>query len=389
MSSLRLEVVREPQALAPFLSFWRAQAPTPLQSPEWMLAWWEAFASPNSQLSVAIVSTETGEVVGLAPFYLRDDWGSGRSLRFLGSGRACGDFQTLISATGFEAQVGMAVGRWLIDFRDQIKWGFIELEGITQADTAVGTLVETLKLARCWQHTSELEHTWRLDLSGGWQGFLNGLSKTQRRQTRNWVNRFDKSEHWRLHFVDAPEAIPTALAQCIDLHQKRWIAAGEPGCFANAKFKRFVENACRELAQERRVHIAFFEDDGKPIACHLYASDAMGNRYMYQSGRDPQRDSDSVGRILNSIVIRHACREGVGHIDFLRGDEIYKQRLGATPTACLRLRLAAPALLPRARHGLRTIGRSVKHRAKSLRANWTRLPIGDSAQCNAEAKIEG
>lgn len=389
MSSLRLEVIREPQELTPFLPFWRAQAPTPLQSPEWMLAWWSAFASTNSKLSVLIVSTEAGDVVGLAPFYLRDDWSDGRSLRFLGSGRACGDFQTLLSAAGYEAQVGVTVGQWLLDSQDQLKWGLIELEGITQPDPAVAALVETLKLARCLQHTTELERTWRLDLSQGWQGFIDGLSKTQRRQTRNWVNRFDKSENWSVRFVDDCEALPIALARCIALHQKRWTAVGEPGCFADARFTQFIEQACQQLGNERRASIAFLEDDGQPIACHFYVNDPAGNRYMYQSGRDPERDADGIGRIFNAIAVRQACLDGVGFIDFLRGDEIYKGRLGATPTQCLRLRLVAPALLPRVRHGLRLIGRSVRNQVNTLRASWNRTPTGDNLHRNVEISESG
>ncbi len=384
MSSFQLEVISDPQALAPYLPFWRTQAPTPLQSPEWMLAWWSAFASPNMQLSVLVVSTEAGEVVGLAPYYLRDDWVDGRSLRFLGSGRACGDFQTLLTAAGFEAQVGATVGQWLMDSHARLKWGLVELEGLTQPDSAVAALVETLKRGRCLQHTSQLQHTWRLDLSQGWDGFLGGLSKTQRRQTRNWVNRFDKSEHWSLCLVENEAALPSALEKCIDLHQKRWTAVGEPGCFADARFTQFVEDAFQQLGKDQLITLALLEDDGQPIACHLYVNDSAGNRYMYQSGRDPDRDADGVGRILNALAVRQACQDGVGFIDFLRGDEPYKRRLGAAPTLCLRSRLVAPALLPRMRHGLRTIGRSVKHQVNTLRTSWNRAAGGNNLQRNID-----
>ncbi|MEO8270884.1 MAG: GNAT family N-acetyltransferase [Aureliella sp.] len=388
MSSLRLEVIREPQALTPFLPFWRAQATTPLQSPEWMLAWWSAFSSPNTQLSVMAITTDAGAIVGLAPFYLRDDWTDGRSLRFLGSGRACGDFQTLLAASGYETQVGATVGHWLLASQNQLNWGLIELEGITRSDAAVAALVETLKQARCLLHTTELEHTWRLDLSQGWQGFMDGLSKTQRRQTRNWVNRFDKSEHWSVLFVDDCETLPAALATCIKLHQKRWMSVGEPGCFSESRFTKFIEQACHQLSTERRVSIALFVDDGQAIACQLYVCDPAGNKYMYQSGRDPERDADGVGRILNAIAVRQACQDGVGFIDFLRGDEMYKGRLGAVPAECLRLRLVAPALLPRVRHSLRTLGSSVRQQVNTLRASWKRTPAGENLLPSSDIQVE-
>lgn len=385
MPSLRLDVINSAQALDRYLPFWSAHAPTPLQSPEWLLAWWSAFENANTQLSVLVVSTQAGEVLGLAPFYLRNHWTDGRSVRFLGSGRACGDFQTLLTKPGLETQVGNFIGQWLSDSQNELKWSLIELEGTTHDDPAIAAMVDTLSRGRCLQHLSPLENTWRLDLSQGWQGFMDCLSKTQRRQTRNLVNRFDKSDNWNIRFVEAIDELPAALAQFIALHQKRWTAVGEPGCFADLRFAKFIQLACSELSKSGRVSIALFEDDGQAMACQFYARDAAGNKYMYQSGRDPQRDADGVGKILNAVAIRQACLEGAGYIDFLRGDENYKGRLGAAPTQCLRWRLVAPALLPRVRHSLRTLGRGVKHQVNTLRASWNRPPASDDLLPNAHA----
>src|SRR5690606_4779980 len=97
----------------------------------------------------------------------------------------------LLSLPGREAEVGSFIGQCLIDSQTTLHWGMVELEGIPPDDTAISALVETLKRAGCQAHLARLESTWRLDLSGGWLGFLDGLSRTQRNQTRNLVNRFD------------------------------------------------------------------------------------------------------------------------------------------------------------------------------------------------------
>ncbi len=370
MPNLRLEVVQDIQTLPKETAFWHQQAPTPLQSPAWMLAWWQAFGGPNSQLYVLVARTDDGQTVGLAPLYLRDGWADGRSLRFLGSGRACGDFQTVLALPGYETSVGTLFGDYLLQAQAKMNWSLIELEGTAQDDAAINALVAALKRGRCFEQTSQLEHTWRLALAEGWEGFLAGLSKTQRRQTRNWVNRFDKTEDWSVRFVEHVDELPAALDVLVELHQRRWNSVGQPGCFADVRFKNFIEAASCSLAAQNKVSIAIFEEQGQPVACQFYLKDEAGNLYMYQTGRDPERDADGIGRIFNAVAVREACRRGVAFIDFLRGDEMYKGRLGAKPSICLRQRLIAPALLPRIRNGVKTVGRSVRKQVEVLRERW-------------------
>ncbi len=380
MSSLQLKVVGDPQTLAPYLAFWQAHAATPLQGPEWLMAWWKAFENHNASLSVLTVQTPQGEILGLAPLYVRNHWTDGKTLRFLGSGRACTDFQTLLSAPGREAEVGTRIGQWLVAEQAQLSWGMLELEGIRAEDTAIVALVEALQQAHWQAYPVQLESTWRLDLSGGWQGYLDGLSRTQRSQTRNLVNRFDKNANWVLRIVETPAELPDALRHCMELHQKRWTAVGQPGCFADPRFTKFIEQACQQLVQSRRVRLALFEDQGVPVACHLYLLDAAGNRYMYQSARDPARSADRVGQILNALEVRQATAEGVDFIDFLRGDETYKRRLGAVAADCLRVRVVAPRLVPRVRHGLRVLGRSVKQQVSAMREQWNKASADDQRE---------
>ncbi len=374
MSSLQLKVVSDPQQLAPYLPFWQAHAATPLQGPEWLMAWWTAFENHNALLNILIVQTAQGQIIGLAPLYVRNHWTDGKTLRFLGSGRACTDFQTLLSAPGREEEVGAFIGHWLVASQSELNWGMLELEGIRSNDAAVVALVEALQHTHCRAYPTQLESTWRLDLSGGWQGYLDGLSRTQRSQTRNLVNRFDKNADWSLRIVDTQNELGDALQHCMDLHQKRWTAVGEPGCFADPRFTNFVQHACQQLVQSQRVRLALIEDQGVPIACHIYLLDAAGNRYMYQSARDPARSAERVGQILNALEVRLATAEGVEFIDYLRGDETYKRRLGAAPADCLRIRVVAPRLVPRVRHGLRVLGRSVKQQVSALRDQWSKAP---------------
>jgi CelD/BcsL family acetyltransferase involved in cellulose biosynthesis len=360
MSHLQLKVIDRLTALEPYRQFWTAHAPTPLQSPEWLLSWWQAYQSLNSQLSILVIHGEDNQVLGLAPFCIRDTWSAGRVVRFLGSGQACVDFQSLLTIAGQEEVVGAMVAQWLLSNQKQLGWSMVELEGAAEHDRALNAFGEKLRSAGCLLQPTFLENTWRIDLSEGWSGFLSRLSKTQRRQTRNLLNRFDKQQRWSLRLVREQADIPAALTACIDLHQRRWQSGGMAGCFADPRFRQYILQACEQLAARRGVCIALLEEDGHPLAAQLSVQDESGNLYMYQSGRDPDRDADAVGRVLNILLVRHACEAKLQYIDYLRGNEQYKSRLGAQPAGCLRLRFIPPSILPRLRHGVRSISRSLK-----------------------------
>ena len=60
------------------------------------------------------------------------------------------------------------------------------------------------------------------------------------------------------------------------------------------------------------------------VMCFDYRS----TRYLYNSGYDPRYRQLSVGLVSKILSIRDAVEQGLSRFDFLKGAEIYKQRLG-------------------------------------------------------------
>ena len=118
--------------------------------------------------------------------------------------------------------------------------------------------------------------------------------------------------------------------------------------------------------------LALLEDAGRPVAAQLFLKDVESasapaqSLYLYQSGRDPANDQMRVGRILALATIREACHRGVDSIDYLRGDEIYKARMGAQPAECWRVRAIAPTTTGRLRYGVWCLGQSLKDRHRPV-----------------------
>ncbi|MEZ6136653.1 MAG: GNAT family N-acetyltransferase [Pirellulaceae bacterium] len=376
--TLSIQIV-DPQSLcAAATQQWRELAKTPLQSPEWMLNWWAAYQSPNSRAVILLVYNDRDDrqLIGVAPFMLRNCWSFGRVLRFLGSGSACTDYQDLLSVPGREVMVADAVADWLISGEGRRSWDLVELEGVSGQPVCITQLLHRLRLHGAVQQETVLESTWRLDLTNGWEGFMQRMSKSQRSQSRNLINRFDKSDNLTFQVVEDRDHIHAALTICMELHQRRWQSVGKPGCFADRRFHDFILRNIDSFARTQQAVITLLEQDGVPLASQLMFKDTAGGCYLYQTGRDPKFDDARIGQILTLVSIRHACNQGTQFFDYLRGDELYKARLKAQPFACRRIRSFAPGTLPRLRYGAWQLTKKIQETSSRLRK--LRTPLVES-----------
>jgi CelD/BcsL family acetyltransferase involved in cellulose biosynthesis len=73
------------------------------------------------------------------------------------------------------------------------------------------------------------------------------------------------------------------------------------------------------------LRLWIMELDDEPVAV-WYGFRYAGIEWYYQSGRDPARESDSVGFVLLCHTIRAALEDGAEAYWFLRGGEAYKDR---------------------------------------------------------------
>lgn len=366
---MNIELVDDLEDLAPYLQDWRSLASSPMQSPEWMLAWWAAYKTSRDQLLVLVVTDDDSHitkktVVGLAPLCISNRWGLGSTVRLLGSGDACTDLQQILAASGHQLNVSKAVASFLLNMKTHT-WTVCDFDGVPGDCESILAFMECLQEANCSLDERQLESTWRLNLDDGWPGFLTGMSKTQRKQIRNLANRFDKSDDMRIEYVSTSDKFPDAFTTLAQLHQARWAQEEKAGCFADPRFTAFLSAAATDLAARGHAFIATLFLEDQAVACQLILHDENGY-YVYQSGRSPQHDSRSVGRIQNIAMIRDACDKDVSFVDYLRGDEIYKARLGAVAKTCNRIRAVTPQLLPQLADGTTSLGREIKRTVMKL-----------------------
>jgi CelD/BcsL family acetyltransferase involved in cellulose biosynthesis len=116
----------------------------------------------------------------------------------------------------------------------------------------------------------------------------------------------------------------------IRLHR---LAPGEKGGFMTDERLRFFAR----LARQEGWRVDYLEQDGVATAC-LFGWTDGSDYYLYNSCIDPEVQAASPGLVLLVGMIEHAIGEGWGVFDFLKGDEVYKSRLGAVPRQLFQVR---------------------------------------------------
>lgn len=347
-----LEVVDNLDRLRALTAAWRELAiPTPMQSPEWLLSWWEAFGEPDPRCELAtLVVTDTDHVVvGLCAWYVRHHPILGPTLRVLGDGRAATDHSTLLCrSTEDEPGVVTAAAEWILAGSGQT-WRRLRLENLDTDDRAATELFRLLEergLDTEWvPSVDSFPITFPESVLGEetaearWDAYLASLSKNRRKKVRRWQRDWFDSGRATVRVAQSHADRLALWPTLIDLHGERRRAMGEQGVFDMPTFDRFHQLASEQLLDAGNLYLALLEIDGEPAAIEyaLHDADCI---YAYQGGISLNGLEQDAGHLSIMAMLRHALAAGKTRFDLLRGDEPYKLSWGAErrPTRTLHAR---------------------------------------------------
>ena len=337
----------------------------PFRHSVWLSAWWSVFGE-RLEPYVLVARDSQNEVRGILPLY-RDRAGPRcRRLRMMGDGNTCSDFVSVLARSGEDAarigrQIGTHLARVAGDRRDG--WDLMEIDGVSEGDVGMHALAETLNDGGVALHACSRYHTWFRPCAESWQQYLQSLSRQRRSQTGRFLRRLERSPELALVEPESREAVYQAVDRLIEMHQRRWQQVGEPGSFATAGARQFIHQVADGFFQRDQLYLVTLMRDEQPIGAALHVTGG-GRLYCYSTGNDPDYADLKPGNLITSYVLWHAHQRQAEGVEYLRGDELYKQRLGAEPTRLLTLRAAAGAWLPRIRHAAWSTGFELKQFAR-------------------------
>ncbi|MEO1495871.1 MAG: GNAT family N-acetyltransferase [Planctomycetota bacterium] len=340
-----LEVIDNPADLRALEPEWAELAqPTPMQSPAWLIAWWEACGESDGHchLATLAVRDDDGRLIGLAPWYLTRNPLLGPTLRVLGDGRAATDHSTLLCGSSeHEPAVVTAVARWIVDNAGHA-WRRLRLENLDADDrptTELFRLLEDAGIDTEWvasvdsfpiafpESVRETD-----DADERWDAYLASLSKNRRKKLRRWQRDWFDTERATVRVAKSEADRRELWPLLVDLHGERRRAMGEQGVFDLPEFNRFHDLASARLLAEGRLYLALLELDGEPAAIE-YALRDDDCHYAYQGGISVAGLGSDAGHLSMMATCRAALAAGNTRFDLLRGDEPYKLSWGATRRA--------------------------------------------------------
>ncbi len=353
----------------------------PLRSWDWLATWWKHYGgcefglsanalSRNRELFVLAVYREPTfkhggpmrELVGIAPWYIDRSAVKGSVIHWLGDGEVCADHMSLICRPTDSQQVAASLAKALTEQFDD--WDRIELAAVDADDESIQALVAELTIRECVTVTESTDSVWILDLPSSWDEYLASTSKSHRKQLRQLQHRVLETPRAAWRYVQSADQFETGWEVLVDLHQRRRISLGEPGCFASQAFCNFHQETARRLLGRGQLHLSWLELDGSPAAAEYHFADRT-TIYAYQGGIDPERLGDEPGRLSTIRCLQQAIQDQRRHFDFLRGDEPYKAHWRATPRKVINLRVVPNRRLARLRGHVLTLADTLNDWAKN------------------------
>jgi CelD/BcsL family acetyltransferase involved in cellulose biosynthesis len=178
--------------------------------------------------------------------------------------------------------------------------------------------------------------------------------------------------------VQSPEDFERGYAVLIDLHQKRRLMLGTPGCFASERYLNFHREFAQRMLAQHRLRLAWIEIEGRPAAVEY---DFLGEQtiYNYQSGLEPELFDEQPGWLNLVCTLQWAMAHGYRTFDMLRGDEPYKASFGAKPAPLMQVRVVGHHASARLRHAA--------WRTQAVVKRWARTSLDRAAQWRKAAPV--
>lgn len=360
---MKLHIITNREELYACQSQWdRLAAENSFFSWDWNVSWFRELSDSKDSPFVMVGLDDDDNWIGIAPLFI-----SNRALRLLGSGTACTDYANLICPDEHYQAFADAIAQYLVrniqPDGSLSRINLLELEGGAHNDHLLNYFCDQLAALGLTQHQLETEGTWKVQLPESSQQLTQMLSSSTRRKVRKARKRL-AAENVSVEFA-TPANFETIWTHFVELHQKRRIQLGEPGCFADPTFEAFLKNAIRGLLDRELADLFIIYNSEVPCASQLLIH-SESSCMMYQSGVNPDFLSDEPGYQAIVVAMDRGIERGAAFYDFLRGDESYKSRWNTTREPILRRRFIPRKLSAQLKHNTWVAGRTIKNYFTSM-----------------------
>lgn len=289
------------------------------------LEWFDNFvatALEQKQQLLFLTLQEGQTLVGFLPLtFVCQECRWFRPIRFASLSNYYSSYFAPVMLSGYESQCLQHWAQWLA-----VKADVVQLSPIPEYFQHWQTLLQAFRKQRWQTNRYFIFGNWYQDgirdFEQYWQQRPSRLRNTVRRQ----INKVSKTHTLRFELIEHAEHLTKALPLYQHLYRLRW-GKDEP-------FEYFIPNLLRTCAKKSQLRMGLLYVDEHVVAAQIwFVHDAVG--YIFKLAYDQQWASFSVGSILTYYLAQHTIQQdGVKTLDFLTGDDAYKQDWMTQRTPC-------------------------------------------------------
>ena len=291
--------------------------------PVWLKTWWDVFGGDEDP--EILTGYRHGKLIGVAPLVVEEN-----TARFIGGENVC-DYQDMVVAPNHHEEfLGAILSHLQKKGIQSLELGALRPESIS--------LTKLPDVARRMGNTVVCDPAGissEIELPGTWESYLQMLGGKQRHEIRRKIRRLNEAGLVRFRVIQQPEEI----SEHMDIFFSLFTASRpDKSEFLTGPMLSFFLLLARKMAQNGFFRMSFLDIDGEPAA-GVMCFDYNHTIFLYNNGYDPRFGRLSVGLLSKVYSIRDSIEQKSLRYDLLKGNEIYKKRLGSTPVPLYRLKI--------------------------------------------------
>jgi len=303
---------------------------------EYLSTWWQTLGGgewEQGDLYIVTARDENDELLGIAPLFSTTNLDGKRAVMLIGS-IEISDYLDIIAPT-------KNLPSFLESLVEQLSgpeggdWEILDLYNFL-ADSPTLPILRAAAQKQGWDYTQEIiQPAPSIALAATWEAYLLGIKKKQRHEIRRKIRRIENQTlPVRWYIVEDEDSLDAE----IDAFLKLMAHDAEKEAFLTDVMRSQMRTSVHTAFREGWLQLAFLEIGEEKAAAYLNF-DYANCIWVYNSGIDFKFSDLSPGWVLVGYLIKWAIENGREVFDFMRGDEIYKYRLGGVDRHVLRVQI--------------------------------------------------
>lgn len=308
---------------------------TPFARHEYLSQWWNSLGGGEwSRAELVLVSaSEGGQPVGFAPLFRAEH--DGREALLLVGSIETSDYLDLVVRRADHSRFLSGLLDYLAN-APQFRELPLDWYNLPQSSPTLAALRGECE-RRGWGYEEQMfRPTPRIALNDNFEDFLDGLEKKQRHEIRRKLRRAASGLlPVQFHIVERAAPLESEMDSLLDLMAQDANKAE----FLQPAMREHLRAVMRSAQSHGYLWLAFLTIGGARAAA-AFNFDYGNKLWGYNSGVNREFMEYSPGWVLLAHQIRWAIEHGRNEFDFMRGDEDYKYRFGASNQYVMRVQVS-------------------------------------------------